>query len=98
MGKHFGRTIIQDVLRMQGEGLTSREIGNFFGLGVKQIRKLLERYRKNERRIESGILPQPGRRSRKIFETAEERLLYENKQLRMENELLRSFHHAIGRR
>ena len=98
MGKHFGQAIIQDVLRMQKEGLTSREIGSCFGLSVKQIRKLLERSRKNERKLEAGILPRPKGRSCESFETYEERLLYENKQLRMENELLRSFHHAIGRR
>lgn len=98
MGKHYGQAIIKDVLRMKDEGLTSREIGENFGFTTKQIKKLLERYRRNERNREAGILPRPKGRSRKIFQTQEEKLLFENEQLRMENELLRAFRHAIGRR
>ena len=98
MGKHYGQAIIKDVLRMREEGLTSREIGESFGFATKQIKKLLERYRKNERNREAGVLLRPKGRSRNRFQTQEEKLLFENKQLKMENELLRDFRHAIGRR
>jgi hypothetical protein len=98
MGKHYGQAIIKDVLRMKEEGLTSREIGDYFGFTSKQMKKLLERYRKNARNREAGVLPRPKGRPRKRFQTQEEKLWFENKQLKMENELLRDFRHAIGRR
>mgnify|MGYP001597341437 CR=1 FL=1 len=97
MGKHYGQIIIKDVLRMRAEGLTNRQIGEHFGLGLKQIKKLLERYRRNERKREAGILPEPKGRPRVRPQTPEEKLLFENKQLRMELELLRDFRRAIGR-
>ena len=46
MGKHYGQTIICDVLKMRNEGRTNREIGEQLGLSKVQIKKLLERYRK----------------------------------------------------
>jgi transposase len=98
MGKHFGQIIIKDVLRMKEEGMTNTEIGDHFGFTRKQIKKLLERYRKNERNREAGILPQPKKHPRRQIQTQEEKLRSENKQLKMENELLRDFLYAIGRR
>lgn len=98
MGKHFGQPIIVDVLRMREEGLTNREIGDCFALTSIQIKKLLERYRKNERNRVAGILLRPKGRPRTILQTQEEKLLFEVKQLKMENELLRAFQYAIGRR
>ena len=98
MGRHFGQGIIKDVLRMKEEGRTHREIGDCFGLTTKQIKQLLERYRTNERKRAAGVLPRPKGRPRKAFQTQEEKLAFENKQLKMENELLRAFRHAIGRR
>ena len=98
MGKHFGHVIINDVLRMRDEGLTCREIGSHFDLSLIQIKKLLERHRISDRKRKAGIVPRPKGRPREQFLNKEEKLLSENKQLRMENELLRDFHHAIGRR
>ncbi len=72
-GKHFGHSIIKDVLRMREEGLTHRQIADHFGLGLKQIRKLFERYRQNERKREAGILPRPKGRPRKRPQTEEAR-------------------------
>lgn len=98
MGKHFGQSIICDVLRMQREGHTYREIGNYFGLSRMQVKKLVERHRITERNREAGVLPKPKGRQRKQFQTNEEKLWFENKQLKMENELLRDFLHVVGRR
>lgn len=69
-----------------------------FGFSLKQIKKLLERQRRNEKKQEAGIQPRAKGRPRKRPQTQEERLCFENKQLKMENELLRNFLHAIGRR
>lgn len=98
MGKHFGKAIICDVLQMQREGLTFREIGIYFGLSRMQVKKLVERHRINEKNRETGILSKRKGRPRERFATSEEKLLFENRQLKMENELLRDFLHAIGRR
>lgn len=83
---------------MKEDGLTNREIATHFGLSLKQIKNLLERVRRNERKYEAGILPRAKGRPRTQFQTQEEKLLAENKQLKMQNELLKNFLHAIGRR
>ena len=98
MGKHYGQTIICAVLEMRNEGRTNREIGEQFGLSKVQIKKLLERYRKNERRQGLGILIRPIGRPKKLPQDEEEKLRFENKRLKMENELLRDFLLATGRR
>jgi response regulator of citrate/malate metabolism len=98
MGKHFGQTIIREVLKLRKEGRTNREIGEHLGLSKTQIRKLLERYRKNERKKELGILIHPIGRPKKLTQGEEEKLRFQNKQLKMENELLRDFLLATGRR
>lgn len=98
MGKHYGQAIISEVLRMRDEGMTNRDIGEHLGFTKMQIKKLLERYRKNERNQEAGTLLRSKGRPRKQFMTQEEQLWFENKKLTMENELLRAFRHAIGRR
>lgn len=98
MGKHFGQAILENALKMRNEGLSHREIGEHFDLTTKQVKQLLERYRRKERNKVAGKLSRPKGRPRKKLQNEEERLLLENKQLKMENELLRAFHHAIGRR
>ena len=98
MGKHFGQTILRDVLKMRNEGKTNREIGAHLGLSKVQIKKLLERYRKNERKQGLGILIRPIGRPKKLPQDEEEKLRVENKRLKMENELLRDFLLATGRR
>jgi transposase len=98
MGKRYGQTIILGVLKMRNEGRTNREIGEHLGLSKMQIKKLLERYRKNKRRQGFGILIRPIGRPKKLPQDEEEKLRFENKQLKMENELLRDFLLATGRK
>lgn len=98
MGKHYGEAIIKDLLGMKEDGRTNREIADHFGLNLKQIKNVLNRYRRNEKNREVGISLNVKGRPRKRFQTQEEKILTENTQLKMENELLRNFLHAIGRR
>ena len=98
MGKHYGQTILCGVLKMRNEGKTNREIGEHLGLSKVQIKKLLERYRKNARKKELGILIRPIGRPKKRPPDEEEKMRFENKQLKMENELLRDFLLATGRK
>ncbi len=70
---------------MLNQGMTQKEIENKFGLtGVRPVHGLLKRERKKELQ---GV---PNHRGRKPAKTLPE-YKYENKRLKMENELLRDF-------
>ena len=83
------------------EGKTQREVAEHYGFRDKQVvKRLLERERGKERKLEAGILPRPKGRTRKdaaprdiVAEQA-----YEIERLRMENKLLRDFLHFKGRK
>ena len=86
---------LEEIKRMVNKGRTQREIAEHFGFKDKEVvRELLKRERRNQRKAESGIMP--GRKGRKPAVTLAE-YKYENKQLRMENELLRDFLQLAGR-
>lgn len=73
------------------QGYTHREIEKEMGLeGERPIHQLLKRERRKEKRAAAP-------RSRKPAVTLQE-YKYECKRLKMENELLRDFLHAIGRK
>lgn len=77
---------------MLGKGMTQKEIENALGLtGYRPVHELLKRERKREL---SGI---PQSRGRKPAKTLQE-YKYENKRLKMENELLRDFLQFTGRK
>ncbi len=96
MGKHYGKTIIKEVLKMKEQGMTHRAIGEKYGLTKTQVKKLVERYNKSEHALPNK--PRPKGRPRKRPLTAEEDYIQEIKRLKMEVELLRSFLQAAGRR
>ena len=82
-------THVQELLpaikAMVGEGKTQREIAEHFGFRDKHVVKgLLKRERKKQ------IQGVPKQRRRKPAKTLQE-YKYENKRLKMENELLRDF-------
>lgn len=91
---HFGKGIIDDVLRMKAEGKTNKEISVHFGFSNKRtIKDLITRY--NRKQQQSGE-NHPGRVSKQPqAEVSKDKLIT---QLQMENELLRSFLYEIGRR
>ena len=92
------KAIEEEVVRMRVAGKTNREVAEHFGLETEQIKELLKRRNRGERKLEAGILPRrPGRPS-KGFVRAEEEKDYEIKRLKMENALLRDFLHRAGRR
>ena len=80
---------------------TQREVAEYYGFQDKQVvKRLLERERRKERKLEAGILPRPTGRPRKdaaprdiVAEQA-----YEIQRLRMENQLLRDFLRFAGRK
>lgn len=96
--KQFGAAIIDDVLRMVGEGKTHREISELYGFQDKEvIRGLIKRHNGKLRKIEAGFAPRLIGRPRKS-DTPNINHDQEIRRLKMENELLRSFLLEAGRR
>ena len=89
-----------EIVKMKESGKTKREIAEHFGLTIEQVKELLKRYRRRERKIAAGIMPRPKGRPRK--DTAprdlETEQAYEIDRLKMENKLLRDFLQYAGRK
>ena len=86
------QALLPAIMKMVENGMTQREIAEYYGFkdqGV--VKKLLMRERKKQLQ---GI---PKQRSRKPAKTLQE-YKYENKRLKMENELLRDFLQSIERK
>ena len=78
------KDLLPAILAMLEQGMTQREIAEYYGFKDKLVvKKLLERSRKNQTSI-------PKARGRKPAKTLQE-YKYENKRLKMEVELLRDF-------
>lgn len=78
------KELVPTIQAMAEEGMTQREIAERFGFKNKYVvKEALKRARRKERSI-------PKARSRKPAKTLQE-YKYENKRLKMENELLRDF-------
>ena len=89
-----------EIVEMRESGKTKREIAEHFGMTTEQVKELLKRYRRRERKIAAGITPRPKGRPRKdalprdvVTEQA-----YEISRLKMENKLLRDFLQLTGRK
>lgn len=84
---------------MLADGRSCKEIEKYFQLeGDRPIHDLLKRERRKERKIEAGIpLRRPGRPPKGHMISGGEKE-YEIKRLKMENELLRDFLRAAGRK
>ena len=86
--------LLPEIKAMFAEGKTQREVAEYYGFRDKQVvKRLLERERRKERKLEAGIHPRPKGRPRKdaapgdvVAEQA-----CEIQRLRMENKLLRDF-------
>ena len=97
----YVQALLPEIKTMLAEGKTQREVAEYYGFQDKQVvKRLLERERRKERKLEAGIIPRPKGRPRKdavprdiVAEQA-----YELQRLRMENQLLRDFLRCTGRR
>ena len=88
----------QEIVAMKEAGTTKREIAEHFGLTTEQVKELLKRYRRRERKIAAGIMPRPKGRPRKDGQTPKQDIQKELEQLRMENRLLRDFLQSTERK
>ena len=90
---------LAEVVRVRHEqGETYAEIATSYGLRKKQLKQLMERQRRKERRIAAGYIPRPKGRPRKEPASEEVKRNNEIVQLRMQVELLRNFLSEAGRR
>ncbi len=87
MGRKYQHTmaLLPQIKEMLAQGMTQKQVENALGLtGYRPVHELLKRERKK------GIQGIPKQRGRKPAKTLQE-YKYENKRLKMENELLRDF-------
>ena len=83
--------LLPQINEMLSEGMTQKEVEDKLGLtGYRPVHALLKRERKKELR---GIAKQRGRKPAKTLQEYK----YENKRLKMENELLRDFLSLTGK-
>ena len=89
-----------EIVEMKESGKTKREIAEYFGLTTEQVKELLKRYRRRERKIAAGIMPRSKGRPRKDASPCniEAEQAYEISRLKMENKLLRDFLQYVGRK
>lgn len=91
-------SIGKEILKMRDEGKTRREIWEHFGITKKQYEGFITRCNRNKKKLEAGILSHRKGRPLKFNKITESEKDYEIKRLRMENELLRDFLRAAGRK
>ena len=90
---------LTEVVRTRHEqGETYAEIASDYGLEKKQLKQLMARRRRKERKIAAGYIPRPKGRPRKEAASEEVKRYNEIVQLRMQVELLRNFLSEAGRR
>lgn len=86
------QALLPDIKAMVEKGKTQREIAEYYGFKDKTIvKELLKRERK--KRVQ-GVPKQRGRKPAKTLQEYK----YENKRLKMENELLRDFLQSTERK
>lgn len=89
-----------EIVQMRESGKSKREIAEHFGLTIEQVKELLKRYRRRERKATAGIQSCPKGRPRKDAppRNIEAEQAYEINRLKMENKLLRDFLRYAGRK
>ena len=90
---------LTEIIRQRkANGETNREIAESYGLTKYQVKQLMARQNRKERRIAAGYIPRPKGRPRKEPANEEAKRNNEVVQLRMQVELLRNFLCEAGRR
>lgn len=87
-----------EIQEMREAGKTRREIAEYYGLSIVQIKNLVNRQNRKKRKQTQGILPKSKGRPRKDGESPIQSEKAELERLRMENKLLRDFLQYIGRK
>jgi len=95
--RNTAQTIIEEIMRRRQEtGVSVLQLAEEYGKPYETIRSMIVRENKKNRDAQIGKFPNK-QRTRKQPTTLQE-YKYENKRLKMENELLRDFLSLVGRR
>ena len=86
------------IQELRGQGKTRQEIADDLGFSKRQIKDWIMRNNRRARKVEAGLSPRLRGRPPKENPTTEKEKDRTIKRLRMENELLRDFLHAVGRK
>jgi hypothetical protein len=89
------QVIIDEIIEKHREGKTLRELAVEYEKPYKTIKSMIWRENNKKRKQAVGVFPNK-QRGRKPAKTLQE-YKYENKRLKMENELLRDFLYLAGR-
>lgn len=81
----------KEIFEMKTSSKNNREISEHLGIEMKQLKDLICRHNRRNKKLQTGSVPAKRGRPRKTPPTTNEALEKENRQLRMENELLRDF-------
>ena len=92
------KVLEEEIFRQKAEGKSNREIREQYGLSKKQMNNLITRHNRAERLHEAGITPRRRGRPPNGYKSTEGEKDNEIKRLKMENELLRDFLRASGRK
>ena len=87
--------IIDEIVTKHQSGMSIRELSEEYKKPIKTIKSMITRENNKRRKEMTAQIPKP--RGRKPAKTLQE-YKYENKRLKMENELLRDFLSLIGRK
>jgi len=83
------QAIIDEIIEKHNQGKTKRELADEYAKSIQTIGSMIKRENRKKRRQSIGIFPSKQRGRKPAVTLAEYK--YENKRLRMENELLRDF-------
>lgn len=90
------QSIIKEIVAKHRSGVTIKSLSEEYSKPFKTIKNMCTRENNKERRKKAGLSPTK-QRGRKAAVSLQE-YKYENKRLKMENELLRDFLYLAGRK
>ena len=90
--------LVEIVRERQNQGETYGEIAASYGLERRQVKSLMERQRRKERKLAAGYISRPKGHPHREPDSEEGKQHKELAKLRMQVELLRNFLLEVGRR
>ena len=97
--KYVQIKLVEDQIQlMRAEGMSNREIADYFGLNLKQVKNWVNRHNRAQKNLADGIVPKPKGRPRKDGKPPHQSEKKEIERLRMENRLLRDFLQSTERK
>ncbi|MDP4108897.1 MAG: imidazolonepropionase [Bacillota bacterium] len=93
------QSTIDEIMRMHNQdGVSIRELSSIYKMPFKSVKNMVTRENNKKRRVKAGIEPCRRGRPKKGHVLTENEKDNEIRRLKMENELLRDFLHAVGRK